>query len=177
MKNSVKPNRKSAGFTLAETLVAVLILLMVTAVVAAGIPVAINAYYKVVDSANAQVLLSTSITAMRNELEFAKDVEIAQGDSNLTITFISADTGVKSKIYNSDNGVMLHESTDVTGSEALPARLLVSDKAATKNLYFKYDSVAYSDGIFTFGGLKVFKVGATEPVVTVGEFKIRAAFG
>ena len=53
------------GFTLAEVLITVLILLMITAVVAGGMPVAANAYYKVVDAANAQVLLST---AMKKDL-------------------------------------------------------------------------------------------------------------
>ena len=53
-------NRK--GFSLAETLMAVLILLMVSAVVAAGIPMAREAYEKAVDAANAQTLLSTTIT-------------------------------------------------------------------------------------------------------------------
>ena len=50
------------GFTLAEMLMSVLILLMVSSVVAGGVPVAANAYYKVVDAANAQVLLSTTVT-------------------------------------------------------------------------------------------------------------------
>ena len=45
------------GFSLAEMLVAVLILLMVSAVVAGGVPTASNAYSKAVDAANAQVLL------------------------------------------------------------------------------------------------------------------------
>lgn len=176
MKNIArKPNRKNGGFTLAETLVAVLILLMVTAVVAAGIPVATNAYFKVVDSANAQVLLSTSITAIRNELEFAKNVEIPAGDANLTINYVSADTGVKSQIYNSDGGVMLKEYVGVEGV-ASPVRLIVSDKAATKNLTFRYDSVSYSGGIFTFGGLKVLKAGVTEPLAEVDTFMIRSAF-
>ena len=40
------------GFTLAEVLMAVLILLMVSSVVAGGVPVAANAYYKVVTNRN-----------------------------------------------------------------------------------------------------------------------------
>ena len=46
----------SCGFTLAELLLVILILLLVSSVVAAGVPAAANAYQKVVDSANAQLL-------------------------------------------------------------------------------------------------------------------------
>ena len=55
------------GFTLAETLLAVLILLMVSSIVAAGIPSARRAYEKVVLASNAEVLLSTTITTLRHE--------------------------------------------------------------------------------------------------------------
>ena len=56
------------GFSLAEVLMAVLILLMVSSVIAAGLPLAANAYRRSVDKANAQVLLSTAVTALRTEL-------------------------------------------------------------------------------------------------------------
>ena len=52
------------GFSLAETLMAVLILLMVTSVVATGIPAAANAYFKAVDASHAQVLLSTTMISL-----------------------------------------------------------------------------------------------------------------
>ena len=71
-----KLNQK-AGFTLAETLVTILILLMVSSIVAGGIPAATNAYYKAVDGANAQVLLSTAATALRDELGTARDITVS----------------------------------------------------------------------------------------------------
>ena len=58
MKRLNKLKRKS-GFTLAETLLAVLILLPVSGIVETGIHVARNIYQKVVIGANAQALLST----------------------------------------------------------------------------------------------------------------------
>jgi len=47
--------KSQAGFSLAETLVAILILLLVSVIVANGVPVAQNAYEKVVVGANAKV--------------------------------------------------------------------------------------------------------------------------
>ena len=69
-----KNNR--GGFTLAETLIAVLILLMVTGIVAAGIPAASNALNRAVDASHAQLLLSTTMTSLRNELGSARSIDI-----------------------------------------------------------------------------------------------------
>ena len=54
--------RSNKGFTLAETLLAVLILLLVSTIVATGIPAARNAYEKVVEASNAQAVLATAAT-------------------------------------------------------------------------------------------------------------------
>ena len=45
------------GTTLTELLAALLIMLMVTSIVAGGLPAAVRAYRKVVDTANAQILM------------------------------------------------------------------------------------------------------------------------
>ena len=74
-----KLKESRAGFTLAETLICVLILLMVSAIVGAAMPSAANAYKNVVDAANAQVLLSTTLTALRDEFSTAKQVQWTSG--------------------------------------------------------------------------------------------------
>lgn len=131
------------GFTLAETLIAILILLMVSSVVAGGIPAASNAYYKAVDGANAQVLLSTAATALRDELATARD--IAQtGDQSLT--YYSRDNGRKSNIFLKGNTIYVKEYVDST-SPGVPQneqeRQLVSGKASTERLKVKYDKITY----------------------------------
>ncbi len=176
--------KNDKGFTLAETLIAVLILLMVSAVVALGIPAASNAYAKAVDGANAQVLLSTSITALRNQLEFAKDISVKDytpvGSTEVLqkIEYISSDNGGRSIISNSDDksGIMLYEYADPDDQNGyLLSRLLVSGKAATKSLYFKYGEVDDSTpGVLTFRNLQVIRKGAEEtPLVTVPLLKIK----
>ena len=49
------------GFTLGETLLAVLIMLLAASIMVSGIPAARAAYEKVVLSSNAEVLLSTAV--------------------------------------------------------------------------------------------------------------------
>ena len=86
-----------AAFTLAEALTATLIMLMVAAIVAAGIPAAKRAYENVVIASNAEVVLSTTINALRSELGTAKDV-VAYPDGK-TITYTNEAFSSRSKIY------------------------------------------------------------------------------
>ena len=90
-----KKLKNRSGFSLAETLVAIIILLLVSAIVAEGVPVAQNAYDKVVVAANAKVMLSTAITALRNELATAQRITVKDN----VITYYSTDRGAMSKIY------------------------------------------------------------------------------
>ena len=154
---------KACGFSLAETLVAILILLMVSGVVAAGIPAASNAYAKVVDSANAQVLLSTTVSALRNQFEFARDVKISGTGSSAVISYTSSETGTRSSVKNSDDkeGVILTEYLKPDGTGGSKS-LIVSDKAATKSLYLTYGGVTYDGNVVTFTDLKVIRKGSPE---------------
>ena len=91
MRKLLKKSNCSAGFTLAETLIAVVILVLISA---AALPAAMNAYRNAVDAANAQVLLSTTVNALRDELSTAWNVSV----DGTTITYQSAATGDMSVI-------------------------------------------------------------------------------
>lgn len=67
--------RQARGFTLAETLVTILILLLVTSIVIAGMPTATNVLKKTVDAANAQTLLASTLTRLREELTTALEIK------------------------------------------------------------------------------------------------------
>ena len=97
--------KNTAGFTLAETLLTVVILLLASGVVATGMPAAVNAYRNAIDAANAQVLLSTTVNALRNELSTARDVQV----SGTTITYTGADTGSRSTIDLSSSPFTIQE--------------------------------------------------------------------
>ena len=103
---TIKKKLKSkSGFTLAETLLAVLILLLVSTIVANGIPVARNVYNNVIVGANAQMLISTAVTALRNELGTAQDVAV--GTNNTDITYYKPSIGAYSKLSVNDEGIQL----------------------------------------------------------------------
>lgn len=105
MKSILKMQKKGkSGFTLAETLIVILILLMVSAIVAGALPAAANVYKKTVDAANAQVLLSTTMTLLRDELGTATEIKV--GDDGKSVTFKSGKSGNTCMIYNNDKCIM-----------------------------------------------------------------------
>lgn len=152
-RNKLKNN---TGFTLAETLLAVLILLLVSTIVATGMPAAKNAYEKIVVAANAQVLLSTGATALRDELGTSWAVKIDDDTSKTSGTFVtynSSDSGAKSKIFLKGDGKKIYIQEYVKnvylnvtkGASIGDERLLVSDKAATDGLVITYTTIKKSD--------------------------------
>lgn len=156
------------GFTLAEVLVTLLILMMLTALVAGGMPVATNAYYKIVDCANAQLLLSTTMTELRNELGTGENISV--DDAFTRVAYKSINTG-DAEIYKADDGIYINEYANYSGDQYEP-RLLVSAKAATKDLVISYDKVEFSDGVVTFTNLHVDKGAKTLASVPAYNIKV-----
>lgn len=189
MKMPVKQGMKAeqrknlrAGFTLAEMLVALLILLMVSSVVAAGIPVAVRAYTKVTRSANAEVLISTSVSALRDQLGTARDITVSEDKKS--VTYFSDDTGSFSRIdLSSDpdqkDNIMITEylvpelisdngggSSGANGGSGQGiSRPLVSNAAATRELYITYGTISYENGIISISNLAV-KMKTSDDVLT-----------
>ena len=197
MKKTRKLNSRG-GFTLAETLLAVLILLMVSVIVATGVPVAKNAYEKVVVAANAQVLLSTAVNTLRDELGTAWDVEVVE---EAKIKYFCADTGARAEIYlNAEKGTVYRKrfaqqtaDMDAPGISfwtkgqdgmvqdgMVQDGPLVSPQASTDRLRVKYDSVTMAGDVVTFEGLKVYlkddalaDLGKVDDSGKVNELRIR----
>lgn len=178
--NIIKRLRTNRGFSFAEVLVAIIIVLLMTSIVTAGMPAASNAYYKVVDSANAQTLLSTTMTCMRDELSTAKinkDKTEKDNPEGKKIVYTGRD-GSETTITSITDA----ENADKSGiyiKSAFYERLLVSQAAANKNLYASFDSISYkdTDGYIKVTDLGVYKVNKNNtvsgPLVEIPVFEIR----
>ena len=141
--------RAAAGFSLAETLMAVLILLMVSAVVAAGMPMAKNAYDKAIDAANAHTLLSTTVTMLRSELGDATYISgggVNGEGKSVPIVYRSSRTGVRTTL---SNGTETAQGIQCGGAP------LVSVAAATSRLHTEFKSIKYENGVYTVKDLCV----------------------
>ena len=125
--------RWHAGFSLVEELAVVAILTLVSVIMARGVPVAYQTYNECMDAANAQLLLSTTTTRLRDVLSVADpatiecgstlgEVDLLNDGSSLTMTvlarFTSLETGYRTSIGMTDNGIyLLEEAIDpVMGS-------------------------------------------------------------
>ena len=183
IKGSLKKKLNSrSGFTLAELLLATLILLMVSVIVANGIPAARTAYENVMYAANSEILLSTSINTLRNELGTAQKIEydkttkksITYFNSNRSASALIAmngdDPDIQFKRYYSTEGL-------VKNSEFEKLIFYKTDTTEANNLHVSFDTVEFDDvnRIVTFTNLAVKKgTGSSASVITVRPtFKIR----
>lgn len=178
MKTKGKKIRKrNKGFSLAEVLVVLLIVLMVSSIVAVGVPAAVRAYNKVVDASNAEVLLSTAMIRLREELGTAGTANNAE--TATTITY-DCGQGYESKIMlaageTEDPSILIQEYSNIPDLAATyPPHPLVTDSASSKKLYVTYDTVEISeDGIITFGNLQVKHKQTGKTYAKLETFKIR----
>ncbi|MBQ9038395.1 MAG: type II secretion system protein [Oscillospiraceae bacterium] len=182
---TIKRRLKSkSGFTLAETLLAVLILMLVSLIVANGMPTVRNVYNNVIVGANAQMLLSTSVTALRNELGTARDIVVKNGTTvsyfngnpnRQAYSKISLATSAPNKIVVDPYINSLDKTTPLSGSKQ---RDLVSYAASNKDLYITYEKVEY-DGtndsdIIVFKNLEVKRINdSSSTLASLSELKIR----
>ena len=150
-----------SGFTLVETLLALMILVILTGMVATGIPVAWRTYTAAVNGSNAKVLISTASSVLRDELSMAQDWGLnssgelcykdgegfwAKLESKPAADDDSCETIVKQMYYGED-AANLTEAGDPID--------LVAGASAIEELGVKFDSITYSDGIFTITNLQV----------------------
>ncbi len=186
LRERVASERSRAGFTLTETLAALAIMLLASTIVAAGVPAATKAYVAAVDNSNAQVLLSTTTTRLRDELSVADPNASALVQANavtdestgemLYVTFDSAETGYATSVkYNDALGLFL-EQTDAAGQVVQTPLVPVSAAAgANASLRAKADSIEWNAdaGVFTVRGLKVVRGDDVLEHAGIDEFDVR----
>ena len=186
--------RAVAGFTLVETMMALIILMLLTAVVASGIPVASQTYTKAVDASNAQVALTTTAAKLREELSLAQDVffvRAGEGTEREVKLFKTSDgywatienpTGDEKGLYVQAYYGVPDETigTAPYGMVKIPADKngrypLIPDSAMVGNLKVTLDATKtpnitynYETGVFTVNGLTVTQSGTNTELGTAG---------
>lgn len=129
----------SRGFTLSETLAAMLILALVIVITGGGVIVVKDAYQKITLRANAQVLMSTVITKVSDEFRYAEDID---GQ-----TFVSGNSGYKMSFTNDNTKGIMTTYYSGDGSKVESTSLL-SDKTMTDGLVTSISDYTYSNDFF-----------------------------
>jgi len=191
--------RSEMGFSLVEMLVALIILVLMTGIVAMGIPMAKSTYEKAVLASNAQALMSTTTIELRNELGLAQGVKT---DAAGKVNYYISGEGYFANIENSnidDPNIEDSEKThglvkNVFGTSSTATEIqpdtsskksfpLVNEKAITNELYVEFgdEGITYDASSKTFtvhelkvkstGGLELAKAGSES---SDGDFVIRA---
>ncbi len=130
--SKAKLNKK--GFTISETLVSLLILALVITLTGGGIVVVKNAYERVTMRANAQTLLSTTMTKVGNELRYAEDIDTSSADADGKVdtpAFTNGKTNLK-MIFANDSSKGIVERYNY-GTKHQDMQIL-SDKTMTDGL-------------------------------------------
>ena len=145
---------------MAEMLLVMLILLLASLIMVTGIPAAKNAYEKVVLASNAEVLLSTTVSALRSELGTARDVKAGEpkpaGDeqAGTILTYRSLAREAYSRLFiesikegkSSHNVIMLQRyNDDIVPAKTSEPEQLIRDKTATADLYVTYSAASYNE--------------------------------
>lgn len=81
MKKAFQKLNSSKGFTLTETLATLVIMSLVGIMVTAGIVTAVRVYREVTDYANAQVLMTNTLTLLNDTLIYADPAEVPDYDA------------------------------------------------------------------------------------------------
>ncbi len=155
MKRLRRKIQQQEGFSLAETLVVLIIILLVSAIVAGAMPAAKNAYFNVLESANAQVFLSTTLTEFRNELSTAGDIKISSASIPQTITYTNPITGKSEISFNGTDGtyqIKTYLDLDTAGK----VRPMVPKAARTNSLRIvKEPVISYADNVITIATFEI----------------------
>lgn len=144
------------GLTLTELLATLVIVILGSSIVTMGIPSAARAYGSFVDASNAQVLLSTTTTLLRDKLAMASEWSVS-ADGN-TITFTS-ETSVDEQTLTLVSGAEeFHKNELLLNGQPLAIDATSVGARRNKNLYVTcggFEKVGHDT--IQFNNIKVYK--------------------
>ena len=152
MKRILKKKLNNEGFSISEMLIAIAIMLMVTSVVAGGIPVAIRAYTNITDTADCELLLSTALSDLRDELSTARNISV----NGNKISYIDSKTKTRCYLTSSSEGGIKKTVVGAEGSSNLVASEKLLDGI---HLEYTIADSGYTDGqeYLTFTSVNVYR--------------------
>ena len=156
---------KNGGYTLIEMMFSTLIVGFIAMMMVSGAYLAQQSYMKVVDRANAEVLLSTTVTMLRSELSTASGITVGPNGNDVAGKAIRYNKGtsgyvgtISSEVPDEDGVTAVAEeegTEEIMISEYGGKRQFVSDVTATNGLKVSFEGISYSGSTVTVTGLAV----------------------
>ncbi len=149
--------KSNNGFSLTEVLATVLLVGLLGIGVTTGINTVSNTYLLIIRKANEQILLSTTLTELKNKLRYAADAETESG----IVSRICSEEGIWFDVVNgSDEDPGLKIRYYVDEDETDPQEKNIYDlvpqaDGSVSDVYSSLDEITYEDGIFVITGLTV----------------------
>lgn len=171
--------RNNKGFTLTETLLTVILVLLMTGAVAAGISIMNRTIRRIQNKANAEVLLSTTLTRISSDLkntvavvpdgekkaeDGGETVKLLQIRENGTDAWIGIENDSSAAGSDAENGgIRKKYYTQTVNSETGDREYqdtnisigYVTKQAKTDTLYTTIGSITYSNHVLTIHDLEV----------------------
>ncbi len=162
------------GFSLAELLVTLILVGLIMAAVAGGISMIARSYTKVVDRADAEQLLSTTVSRITDELSFARDYAsepITPADDKKTVDFVSGITGMRVRITTDGDSMHMYyySSKEPTPDELNQGEIPLVDKQLKERMTINFNTIEYNKEKcrFTITGLGVTLKDKRSPIVSI----------
>jgi len=136
-----------------ELLAATIVLLLIAAALAVGVPVTLNTYEQVTATAEATALLSTLSQSLADELRYAQDIKLQSSDNVTLATFTSAVFGQEVKPVSHEGTIqMVHTTVPFGGGTPVTTYYpLLNEAVYTRNLLADITSITYDGSTFSLG--------------------------
>ena len=134
------------GVTMAEVLLALLLVGLMLLFLGGGTTVLQDAYYKITLRAEAQTLLSTVATSVSEELRNADNIVVNNESERNVISFFSTKRGYDISLINRDNMIYIKAGSTEEEQE-VP---LSSKKSMTNGLNVRLEDLTYEDHVLSY---------------------------
>lgn len=129
-----KKLNEKAGFTLVEMLAATVILILLTMMLGTGLNMTMNSYRKIIAQSEVDLLLSTTMDALADDLRFAQDVEeFDDTDDHVSyVPFTYVSDSFKGKIHlelDGETGQIMARNTDLEFGDTIDGKIFLSTGA------------------------------------------------